>query len=669
MKKILLLFLALVCITCEQKKNASSDSKQDSIQKYIDLAANDTIDYKDRVKYNDLAFEIAINQKNTFRNREYLSKIGFNNYHLNNLKGFEKTYKYLLDKSFETKDSVNYGNALRMKAFHLQINNKLDSSLLLYIKAEKVYKALNKPKEYALVLLNKSLILYDIGDYNACELTLSKSLFYIKKTNDKKYYYQILNQFGVLYSELGEYDKSLKFHIDALKIVEKSKIDSNDILYSSCFNNIGNVLLKKKDYKNAIKKFKIGLENKTLINKDPELYALLNDNLGYSYFNENDYLKALNCYKKASSVINKINYKPILINIYIHLSEYYIRNGNRNRAIIYSELALNEAKKSKIYSNLLLALKSNMFADNKKTEANLEEYISIYDSIQLSNRKSKDLFAKIELETDEISQQKEIAEKNQFIMAGLSVALFFVGILFFIIIKQRSNRLKMELEQRQQKANEEIYQLMLSQKNSNEAAKEAEKKRIALDLHDGIMNKLASTRLNLSILAEKSDETTITKCLTHISDIYAIEQEIRVIAHNLNNDVFQQENSFVSLLQDFVAVQNETTDTHFLLELDEAIVWNAISSEIKMNLFRIIQEACHNSNKHANANKIIIAFILDENNLCLSINDNGVGFDTQKSSNGIGIQNMKTRVHALGGKITINSFQNHQTSINISVPV
>jgi len=287
----------------------------------------------------------------------------------------------------------------------------------------------------------------------------------------------------------------------------------------------------------------------------------------------------------------------------------------------------------------------------------------------LSNRKSKDIYAKIQLETDEITQQKEIAEKNQFIMAGLSIALFLIGLLFFIVIKQRSNRLKIQVEQRQQKTNEEIYQLMLSQKSSNEVAKEEEKKRIALELHDGVMNKLASTRLNLSMLSKNSDETTITKYLTHVSDIYAIEQEIRAIAHNLNTEVFQEENSFVSLLNDFVATQNETTATHYLLELDQSITWNAISSEIKMHLFRIIQEACHNSNKHANADKVTIAFILDENNLCLSINDNGIGFDTQKSSDGMGIQNMKTRVHALGGKMIVNSFQNHQTAINISVPI
>ena len=183
------------------------------------------------------------------------------------------------------------------------------------------------------------------------------------------------------------------------------------------------------------------------------------------------------------------------------------------------------------------------------------------------------------------------------------------------------------------------------------------------------MNKLASTRLNLSVLAEKSDETTITKYLTHVSDIYTIEQEIRAIAHNLNTEVFQEENSFVSLLQDFVATQNETISTLYTLELDETISWNTVSSKIKMNLFRIIQEACHNSNKHAKADKVTVAFILDENNLCVSINDNGIGYDTHKSSDGLGIQNMKTRVQTLGGKITINSFLKQKTSINISIPL
>ena len=142
---------------------------------------------------------------------------------------------------------------------------------------------------------------------------------------------------------------------------------------------------------------------------------------------------------------------------------------------------------------------------------------------------------------------------------------------------------------------------MLTQKSKEEQARQSEKKRIALELHDGVMNKLASTRMNLNRLSYQKDEEAINKCLTHIEGIHKIEQGIRSIAHNLNQEVFNDDNSVISLLNDFVATQNSITSTHYQIEIDKAIDWNAISSGIKMNIYRIVQEASHNSNKYAQA--------------------------------------------------------------------
>jgi signal transduction histidine kinase len=210
---------------------------------------------------------------------------------------------------------------------------------------------------------------------------------------------------------------------------------------------------------------------------------------------------------------------------------------------------------------------------------------------------------------------------------------------------------------------------MLAQKAIEEETRQAEKKRIALELHDGIMNKLASTRLNLFILSQKNDPETIASCLVHISQIHNIEQEIRNIAHDLNKDVFEETNSFITLIKDFITDQNTTAKAHYALELAHDIDWSSISSEIKMNMFRIIQEASHNANKYSNANNLTIAIVQDFNNICMSIADNGVGLDPKTSKGGIGIQNMRQRIHLLKGKFTINSKEKNSTYINISIPM
>ena len=86
-----------------------------------------------------------------------------------------------------------------------------------------------------------------------------------------------------------------------------------------------------------------------------------------------------------------------------------------------------------------------------------------------------------------------------------------------------------------------------------------------------------------------------------------------------------------------------------------------------MNLYRIIQEASHNVNKYAEASNVLISLILDENNICLSVTDNGKGFDTNANMDGIGLRNIKHRVESLRGKVVIQS-NSKSTSINLAIP-
>jgi len=88
-----------------------------------------------------------------------------------------------------------------------------------------------------------------------------------------------------------------------------------------------------------------------------------------------------------------------------------------------------------------------------------------------------------------------------------------------------------------------------------------------------------------------------------------------------------------------------------------------------MNLYRIIQEVLYNVHKHAKATKVAVAIIQDENNICVSILDNGIGFDTSKTKDGIGIMNIKLRIKQLSGKISVISSAKYGTAINMSIPI
>jgi signal transduction histidine kinase len=141
------------------------------------------------------------------------------------------------------------------------------------------------------------------------------------------------------------------------------------------------------------------------------------------------------------------------------------------------------------------------------------------------------------------------------------------------------------------------------------------------------------------------------------------------VSHDLNQEIFIEKDNFKTLLKQFIAEQNNYLTTNYELQIDKNINWDLISSEIKMHLYRIIQEATRNSNKYAKATKAIICFTIDENQLCLSITDNGVGFDSEKIKEGIGLLNMQQRIQSLNGTLSIDSKVNKGTTIYIRIPL
>ncbi|MEQ9298287.1 MAG: ATP-binding protein, partial [Cyclobacteriaceae bacterium] len=89
---------------------------------------------------------------------------------------------------------------------------------------------------------------------------------------------------------------------------------------------------------------------------------------------------------------------------------------------------------------------------------------------------------------------------------------------------------------------------------------------------------------------------------------------------------------------------------------------------LELNLYRVFQESLTNILKHAQANEVMIQLLFSDNNLSLSIEDDGVGFDTSEVlSNGIGLYNMKRRIQAFNGRIDIESSLQYGTTVMLDI--
>ena len=96
-----------------------------------------------------------------------------------------------------------------------------------------------------------------------------------------------------------------------------------------------------------------------------------------------------------------------------------------------------------------------------------------------------------------------------------------------------------------------------------------------------------------------------------------------------------------------------------------------LDSNIETILYRIIQECVNNVIKHSGANTLDITIIKEPGEITATIEDNGKGFDTtdKEKFEGIGLKNMRTRVHYLKGTIDFDSSPGNGTVVALHVPL
>ena len=124
----------------------------------------------------------------------------------------------------------------------------------------------------------------------------------------------------------------------------------------------------------------------------------------------------------------------------------------------------------------------------------------------------------------------------------------------------------------------------------------------------------------------------------------------------------------MSIVNNLLEEQKASFDAKVVSTIDESIKWDKIHNTIKINLYRILQEGLQNINKYAKAKNIKVEIKGDGENVHLIVEDDGAGFEVNKKSKGIGVQNMISRTNECHGIFDIKSEKGKGTSIEISIP-
>ncbi len=199
---------------------------------------------------------------------------------------------------------------------------------------------------------------------------------------------------------------------------------------------------------------------------------------------------------------------------------------------------------------------------------------------------------------------------------------------------------------------------------------ENERKRISMDLHDGLGQILTTAKLKLEIfkLKNKYSNEFINEALELI---LKAGREISNIVHNLHPIEIDKYGLIASL--ELLCEKIEKSGKikiNFINDYCEPIE----NKKIEIEIFRIVQESLNNIAKHAEAKSAQIKIRSSENNeMIIEIEDDGKGFNFNENQdhkkNGFGLLNMIERSELIGGKIHIDSKKNRGTIVNIKIPL
>ncbi len=202
-------------------------------------------------------------------------------------------------------------------------------------------------------------------------------------------------------------------------------------------------------------------------------------------------------------------------------------------------------------------------------------------------------------------------------------------------------------------------------------AQEAERTRIARELHDDINQRLAMIAVNLKTLkqhvpaSEDKQNRYIDEACTRISDL---ENDIQALSHRLHSSKLEYL-GLEAAANSFCTELSERQNVKIDFRCDG--ISETLSDEISLCLFRVLQEAVHNAVKYSGVGEFEVSISGESNEIQLRVHDSGAGFDPTNARNGhgLGLTSMNERLRLVHGQLSVDSKPQRGTTILARIPL
>lgn len=462
----------------------------------------------------------------------------------------------------------------------------------------------------------------------------------------------LYNNLATIYLDMKNPEQALKYAREAVKKADQCQDAS---FRAQIYNVCASIFITQKEYETAKTYLVKSIELSRQVGQaDTELYArtyylLTLFRSGAStqeiqqLVRQTEVLAA-----KISSTMSLVNYYQVLF--YIQQSQKEWKNAAQTAEKMLKLPGIENYPflKYDIYNNLHLVYKE--LSDYRQAYHILGLAKTLSDSlfVQDKSRQLEELSVKYETQKKELEyqqlQEKRQKEKQnlQLKITGLLILLAVMAFLSLYFIEKQ--KLRIERQKRDAETQRREFENLQRETERNATRTylkelEAERNRLAKELHDGVCNDLYALEINATSLDDNWKKVLRTS-----------RENIRRVSHELLPPTFQ-EATLAQVLQNYAERMTSATCRVFLTTSPEDCDWSVLPETYSLNIYRIIQEATSNALKHASPTEIRLSLEWKLPNLELTISHNG-DF-TSHTEKGIGLQTMKERVKAIKGTLTI----------------
>ncbi len=252
---------------------------------------------------------------------------------------------------------------------------------------------------------------------------------------------------------------------------------------------------------------------------------------------------------------------------------------------------------------------------------------------------------------------------NAILLSALVFFLIAAGLVFLVFTYNKRRKIHAIEKESLKKTYETI--LLKTQIEVQEQTMQT----IASNLHDNIGQLLSLTNLTLSSVNIDDKEKASKKIDSSTELVNKSIKELRELAKLLQGEKLLEKGIGFALEQEVDWLKkSEIYQINFTNKLKEHI---EISPEKDLIILRLFQEIVNNIIKHAQATEITISLIQQQENLLISIEENGVGFnyqDVSKNSSGLGLHTIEKRVKLINGTFQVDSSIGKGTQITLIIP-